>query len=254
MSVPLLELKNVNKHFGGVVAAKDISFTLQQGEIMGLIGPNGAGKTTLLNLISGIYDTDEGEIWIEGKNVTKFPAYKRARMGLSRTFQTPQFLERSTIKDNLLLGDDLRYQKGYLKSYFSRENREFTEELDELMDIAGFSINWDDDISVLPFGQQKILEIVRTVLENPKILLIDEPAAGLNDAELERSMALMRYEVNKGVGIILIEHKMDMVMNFCKNILVLNFGEMIAYGTADEVSKNEAVIEAYLGREYNADN
>lgn len=247
---PILKVDGVSIRFGGVIAADNVTFELEKGEIKGLIGPNGAGKSTIMNLISGIYDVDEGRIFLEGVDVTDIPAYKRARMGIGRTFQTPRFLRRATIRDNLLLGIDLADQIGYMKSFFGKKGFDFDEELAILMDLAGFDVDWEDDISSIPFGQQKILEVVRAILSHPKVILIDEPAAGLNPIELEHSMALMRYAAEeKGAGITVIEHRMDLIMNFCKDIVVLNFGKVIAQGSPQEISSNQAVIEAYLGRE-----
>lgn len=226
---PILKVEHVCKAFGGVKTAQDVSFEVHPGQIMGLIGPNGAGKTTLLNLISGIYDVDAGEIWINGRNVTKTPAYQRARMGLGRTFQAPRFLYRSTIRDNLLLGTDLGNHMGYLKSFFGAKGLDFDSELAELMKIVGFTFDWKSDINSLPYGQRKLLEIVRSLLTHPKIMLVDEPAAGLNSKEIDRAVELLEYaaRVHK-IGVVLIEHSMDMVMNLCDDIVVLSFGKVIA--------------------------
>lgn len=245
----VLELKNVEKAFGGVITSDCVSFQLYAGEILGLIGPNGAGKTTTLNLISGIYDVDGGEIWFDGKNVTKAKAHDRAHMGLARTFQTPRFLQRSNIKDNMLLGADLAGNARFGKSFFQKRNTAYMDEVEELMKLAGFPLDWDDDISSIPYGNRKLLEIVRALLTHPKAIMVDEPAAGLNSKEIERVVELLNYAARKkNIGIILIEHAMDLVMNTCDRIVVLNFGKMIAYGTPGEVSSNPAVIEAYLGR------
>jgi len=247
---PILRVDGASIRFGGVVAADKVSFELAPGEIKGLIGPNGAGKSTLMNLISGIYRVDEGRIFFRDKDITNMPAYQRSRMGLSRTFQTPRFLERATIRDNLLLGIDLADQIGYLRSFMGKKGYDFDEELRVLMNLAGFEVSWDDDISSIPFGQQKIFEVIRAILSHPKAILIDEPAAGLNPVELEHSMALMDYAARTlGAGIVVIEHRMDLIMNFCSDIVVLNFGRVIAQGSPAEVSSNQAVIEAYLGRE-----
>ncbi len=250
----LLRAEGLTISFGGLVAADHVSFEVAPGEIMGLIGPNGAGKTTLLNLISGIYQCDEGRVYLNGRDVTKIPSHDRARMGLGRTFQTPRFLDRSSIRDNLLLGKDLGDQVGFLKSFLGKRGADFESEVEELMQYAGFSIDWSADINALPFGQKKRLEIVRSLLAHPKVLLVDEPAAGLNTMELQYVTDLLRYAVSKGVGIVLIEHQMDLVMNVCDRIIVLNFGKLIAEGTPKEVASNPAVIEAYLGRKRNAQN
>ncbi|MCL2538744.1 MAG: ABC transporter ATP-binding protein [Oscillospiraceae bacterium] len=250
----ILRLENVDKAFGGVIAAKDVSFSVQRGEIMGLIGPNGAGKTTLLNLISGIYKCDGGNIYIGETNVTRMPSHNRPFLGLARTFQTPRFLQRSSIRDNLFLGTDLADKQKYFKSFLGIKGHPFEQDLNELMELAGFSFNWDDDILSIPYGQRKRLEIVRALLTHPKVMLVDEPAAGLNSAELEQVIGLLQFAaVERNVGVVLIEHRMDMVMNTCHNIVVLNFGVVIAHGEPDDISSNPEVIEAYLGRDEDAE-
>ena len=243
-----LRVEEIGITFGGLAAVSDVSFTVEPGEIMGLIGPNGAGKTTTLNLISGLYEADRGRVYLNDQDVTKKTAYERARLGLGRTFQTPHMLTRSTVSDNMKLGTDLADQMGFLKSFLGFKGHNFLDEVDGLMEIADLKVDWKADISSLAYGQLKRLEIVRGLLAHPKTLLIDEPAAGLNAKELEKSVALMRHAAREGVGIVLIEHKMDMIMNVCDHIVVLNFGKMIAQGTPDEVSADEAVFEAYLGR------
>ncbi len=246
---PILRLDKVSKRFGGVVAADEISFHVMPAQIHGLIGPNGAGKSTLMNLISGIYTPDSGSIFFNEENITSYPSHKRARMGIGRTFQTPRFLQRSNIRDNLLLGTDLNNQMGYLNSYFGKKGANFEEELQDLMRYLDFTFDWDDDISCLAYGQRKQLEIVRSMLSHPKIMLVDEPAAGLNNKEIDDVMALLNYAArNKGIGVLLIEHSMDMIMNICENIVVINFGKVICNGDPKCVSSDEAVIEAYLGR------
>ena len=245
----VLELKDVKKAFGGVVTSDHVNLNLFPGEILGLIGPNGAGKTTTLNLISGIYQVDGGEIWFDGKNVTKVKPHDRAHMGLARTFQTPRFLQRSSIMDNMLLGADLAENARFGRSFLKKRNTDFQAEVEELMKMAGFFLDWEDDVSAIPYGNRKLLEIVRALLTHPKAVMVDEPAAGLNQKEIERVVELLSYAAReKKIGIILIEHAMDMVMNTCDRIAVLNFGKIIACGTPKEVSSDPAVIEAYLGR------
>lgn len=247
---PILRLEGINKRFGGVIAADNVSFSVYPGTVQGLIGPNGAGKSTMMNVISGIYTADEGKIFFDEKEITNVPSYDRAQMGIGRTFQTPRFLARSNIRDNLLLGVDLADHKGYFKSFFSKRNSRFEEELDKFLKLAGFDLDLDEDISSLTYGQLKLLEIVRSLLSHPKIMLVDEPAAGLNNKEIEDAMALLNMAAKEyGVGVLLIEHSMDMIMNICKDIVVLNFGKVLAYGTPEVISRDEQVITAYLGGE-----
>ena len=243
----LLEVRNVNKAFGGVVTAKNVNMTVEAGQIRGLIGPNGAGKTTLLNLISGIYDVDNGNIFFKGQDVTKLPTHKRAALGIGRTFQSPRFMNRASIEDNLKVGTDLLNKFGYVQSFFGKKGHDFFNDLNELMEIAGFTFDWDDQITSLPYGQQKLLEIVRAMLSRPSVMLVDEPAAGLNKQEQERASALLFKAVHSGMGVVLIEHSMDMVMSICDRITVLNFGEVIAEAEPHGIANDKRVIEAYLG-------
>lgn len=250
---PILRLEGVCKQFGGLVATDHVTFSVEPGAITGLIGPNGAGKSTLMNLISGIYMVDEGKIFYEGKEITDVAAYMRSRMGIGRTFQTPRFLQRSSIRDNLLLGTDLGDNIGFFSSFLGKKGTDLKKKLKELMPVAGFELDWNLDISALPYGQRKLLEIVRSMLANPKVMLVDEPAAGLNNREIENAMALLDLAAKKyNVGVLLIEHSMDMIMNSCSNIVVINFGKVICNGSPEVVSRNPEVIEAYLGRELNA--
>jgi ABC-type branched-subunit amino acid transport system ATPase component len=248
----VLEVRRVCKTFGGVVAGENIDMRVESGMIHGLIGPNGAGKSTLLNLISGIYLCDSGQIFMNGQDITKTPSHRRARMGMARTFQTPRFLQRSNIWDNLMLGEDLADQISPFKSFLGEKSKKFEKNLAALLDIAEFSVDLDEDIVALPYGKQKLLEIIRAMLSRPKLMMIDEPAAGLNGKERERAVKLIQKATDGGTGVILIEHSLEMVMSTCDVVTVLNFGKVIAHGTPDEVSKNEIAIDAYLGRKRNA--
>lgn len=250
----ILKLNKVNKRFGGVVTALDVCMELEPGAIHGLIGPNGAGKTTLLNLISGIYEVDSGSITFMGRDITHMPSHERAHLGLGRTFQTPRFLERSNIEENLLVAADLGKRVPFWKSFISRKSLDFLDDLEHLTQLAGFSFCLEDEMDSLTFGQKKLLEIIRAILTHPKVILVDEPAAGLNNREIENAVKLLEMTAQEmGIGIILIEHSMDMIMNVCQQITVLNFGEVIACGTPAQVSSNEDVITAYLGRERNVE-
>lgn len=251
MGEAILTLQGVCKSFGGVVTAKDVDLRVMPGEIHGLIGPNGAGKSTMMNLISGIYDVDQGIIYFNGEDITRIPSHIRARKGIGRTFQTPRFLYRSNIRDNLMLGVDLHDQLGYSKSFIGVRGSDFLKELDELMELAGFTFDWDEDITAIPFGQRKILEIVRGMLGHPKVMLVDEPAAGLTTQEIAQARNLLVFAAKKrNIGILLIEHQMDLVMSSCENIDVLVFGEILARGVPDEIAADPVVLEAYLGRDF----
>ena len=239
---PVLKLENVCKKFGGLVASKNISLELFSGEVFGLIGPNGSGKTTLLNLISGIYKTDTGHILYKDIDIKNWPSHKIAKLGILRTFQHPRLLRDCDIHTNLIVGADLAAKRGIAKS------QERSALLDALMRTAEMhEMNLFDSIEKLSYGQQKLLEIVRALLAEPDVLLLDEPAAGLNTKEMELVVGLIDLALQHHVAVLLIEHSMDLVMSICHRITVLNFGEQIAMGTPIEIQTNPLVIEAYLG-------
>lgn len=242
----VLTLNKVCKNFGGVVAAKDISLDLFPGEVFGLIGPNGAGKTTLINLITGIYKVNGGSIVLNKQVITKAPAHTRAKKGITRTFQHPHLLQRCDIETNIFLGVDLAKKNAILKPL------DHEKLLDELLDVAGLKLNMRDGIDKLAYGQQKLLEVVRAILTRPSVLLLDEPAAGLNQKEMEHIVALVDIAIKMKSAVLLIEHRMDLVMSICDRITVLNFGNQIANGIPAEIQDNPVVIEAYLGRKRGA--
>lgn len=238
---PVLRLDNICKAFGGVIAADHISLEVWPGEIVGLIGPNGSGKTTLLNMISGIYSVDSGNIYFDDRKITQTPTHYRAKIGIARTFQHPRLLGRCDIATNLQVGQDLARRKGERTRgiHFDRE---------ELLRAAGLDgIDLSESIEKLSYGQQKLLEIVRALIACPRVMLVDEPAAGLNEKEMEHIVQLIHIGVERGIGVVIIEHSMDLIMSICDRITVLNFGQQIATGVPEEVQSNEAVIKAYLG-------
>lgn len=238
---PILQLSDVVKRFGGVTAADHVCFDLYGGEVFGLIGPNGSGKTTLLNLITGIYRADEGAIALEGKNITRLATHTRSRLGVVRSFQHPRLLGRCDIKTNILVGMDLAARRRLARGGDQAR-------MDALLQAAGLGkVNLGDSTDQLSYGQQKMLEIVRAMLSYPKVLLLDEPAAGLNRAEMNYIRDLIDMAVKENVAVLLIEHAMDLVMDVCDRITVLNFGKQIATDTPDHIQENGDVIEAYLG-------
>lgn len=244
----MLRLENVCKSFGGVVAADRISLEVHPGEIVGLIGPNGSGKTTLLNMVSGIYSVDSGEIYFEGRRITAMSTHRRAKIGIARTFQHPRLLGRCDIYMNLQVGMDLARRK-------SESQRGGAEAgLEALTKAAGLEkVDLTKSIEKLSYGQQKLLEVVRAILSRPKVLLLDEPAAGLNEREMDYIVRLINIAVAGGMGVLIIEHSMDLIMSICDRITVLNFGQQIATGAPEDVQSDEAVIKAYLGGEQDAD-
>lgn len=244
---PFLTLQNVCKRFGGVTASNNISLELYGGEIFGLIGPNGSGKTTLLNLITGIYSCDSGDILLEDKKITNYPTHRRAYVGIARTFQHPRLLGRCDINTNILIGVDLAEKRKV------KDPATFESDMKKYLKAAGLEgINLSDNIEKLSYGQQKMLEIVRSLLVKPKVLLLDEPAAGVNTKEMEYIVALINIAVEQNIAVLLIEHAMDLVMSACDRITVLNFGQQITTGVPEEVQQNPAVIAAYLGGHSNA--
>ena len=238
-----LTLNKVCKRFGGVVASDNVSLDLLYGEIFGLIGPNGSGKTTLINLITGIYKVDSGTIVMPGGDITGIPCHARARRGIVRTFQQPRLLKGCDLRTNIYLGMDLARKRSVQSDPAL---------LQRLLKAAGLQINLRDSIDKLSYGQQKLLEIVRAVLTGPEVMLLDEPAAGLNHREMEHIKVLIDVALEQNTAVLLIEHAMDLVMDICDRITVLNFGQQIATGSPGEIQEHPQVIEAYLGRDRSA--
>lgn len=234
-----LRLTDVCKRFGGVVASDHVSLELRRGEVFGLIGPNGSGKTTLINLITGIYKVDGGSIALPSEDITKMSVHGRSRKGIIRTFQHPRLLEGCDLKTNIYVGLDLARK---------RQCNIPTDLLPRLMEAANLGMDMRTTMDKLSYGQQKLLEIVRAILAKPDILLLDEPAAGLNHREMEHIKSLIQIALEYNTAVLLIEHAMDFVMSICDRITVLNFGHQIASGTPTEIQNNPLVIEAYLGR------
>ncbi|WP_438832520.1 ABC transporter ATP-binding protein [Streptococcus pluranimalium] len=249
----LLEVKHLTKHFGGLTAVSDVTMELNEGELVGLIGPNGAGKTTLFNLLTGVYEPSEGTISLDGTLLNGKKPYTIASLGLSRTFQNIRLFKNMTVLDNVLLGMSNTNKSHFFSSLFRLPKFYASEETlrqkaMDLLAIFGLDGKADHLAKNLPYGQQRRLEIVRALATEPKILFLDEPAAGMNPQETAELTALIRQVKDQfGITIILIEHDMSLVMEVSERIYVLEYGRLIAHGTPDEIKKDKRVIEAYLG-------
>jgi branched-chain amino acid transport system ATP-binding protein len=248
----MLEIRNLSKSFGGVHAVQDVSFAIKEGSIHSVIGPNGAGKTTLFNLITGVYTPSKGEILLRGENVAGLSPDQLARRGMSRTFQNLQICLNMTAIDNVMVGAHLRLNQNLFASMLRlpsvrKADQVCRDEAAGLMDFVGVGQYVDADSSQMPYGALKRLEIARALAARPKVLLLDEPAAGLNHTETGEIEALIRKVAQSGVTVVLVEHDMKLVMNLSDHILVLDYGKKLAEGTAAEVRANPDVVAAYLG-------
>ena len=248
----MLTIKNLSKSFGGVHAVQDVSFTVKEGNIHSVIGPNGAGKTTLFNLITGVYTPSKGEILLNGENVAAMPPDALARRGMSRTFQNLQVCMNMTAIDNVMVGAHLRLNQNLFASMLRlpsvrRADAACRDEAAGLMEFVGVGRHIDDEAGQMSYGALKRLEIARALAAKPKVLLLDEPAAGLNHTETGEIETLIRKVAQSGVTVVLVEHDMKLVMNLSDHILVLDYGKKLAEGTAAEVRANPDVVAAYLG-------
>ena len=248
----MLTINNLSKSFGGVHAVQDVSFTVKEGNIHSVIGPNGAGKTTLFNLITGVYTPTRGEILLNGENVAAMPPDALARRGMSRTFQNLQVCMNMTAIDNVMVGAHLRLNQNLFASMLRlpsvrRADAACRDEAAQLMEFVGVGRHIDDEAGQMSYGALKRLEIARALAAKPKVLLLDEPAAGLNHTETGEIEALIRKVAQSGVTVVLVEHDMKLVMNLSDHILVLDYGKKLAEGTAAEVRANPDVVAAYLG-------
>jgi len=243
---PILELNGLSKHFGGLHAVRDVTLRIMAGDRKAIIGPNGAGKTTLFNVITGIYPASSGEVKLFGRDVTKWRSHQRTALGMARTFQVTSLFPKLTVLDNVLLAVNGLSRSKFVMWRFMESYKEVYATAHKLLDQAGFLDRKDTQVSNLSHGEQRQLEIVLGLASEPKILLLDEPAAGLSSGEsVEMAKFLMRLD--PGLAILLIEHDMDVVFDVADEISVLHFGELLETGTPEEIKKSQRVQEIYLG-------
>ncbi len=255
MTLPLLQVRNMIHDFGGLRAVSDYNLEVGCGQIRGLIGPNGAGKTTVFNLITGIYKPSEGEIFLEGRKIDGLPPHRIASLGVGRTFQNLLLWRHMTVLEHVKMAHYSKIRYGLFGAFFGtparhREEAEIDAKAVRLLDRMGIRHLADQVVLNLPYGAQRRVEMARALATEPRILLLDEPTAGMNPEELVQIMEIIRRVHEEfGLSILLIEHRMKVVMELCETVQTLDFGAVIAEGTPEEIQNNPRVIDAYLGRE-----
>jgi branched-chain amino acid transport system ATP-binding protein len=248
----LLQLEGVSKSFGGLQAVNDVSMQVVPSSIHALIGPNGAGKTTTFNLINGLLGLSSGRVVFDGVDVTRLPVHRRAGRGIGRTFQTPRLFESMSVLETVMCGCHLAGRIGILGSMFAvrrkrREERAVLERAEQVLARIGISELAQEQSASLSYGHRRLLEVARALAASPKLLLLDEVAAGLNPTETARMAELVRAIASEGTAVLLVEHDMEFVMGVSHRITVLNFGSVLAEGTPAEIAVNQEVIDAYIG-------
>ncbi len=257
MSACALKVEKVSKTFGGLAAISDVSLEVPNGSLTALIGPNGAGKTTLFNLITNLFPSTAGEIYFYGTPLNRLPPGAIAGLGLIRTFQTARVFPGMTVVENVLVGGQNQVRRSAIQQMLwlpsaRHEERELTAKANALLDMVGLTRFRHDAAADLPMGAQKLLEVIRALMARPRMLLLDEPAAGLNDSETAELGSLLRAVRNNGVTVMVVEHNMSLVMGIADRVLVLDAGTLVASGSPQEIRQNARVIEAYVGHDQGA--
>jgi ABC-type branched-subunit amino acid transport system ATPase component len=250
----LLSAKGLHKSFGGVRAVRDVSFDVAAGSVFAIIGPNGAGKSTMLNLISGVYQPNAGTLRFDGADLAGLPAHRRVRRGIARTFQKIRLFKQLSVLENVVAGFHIHHDVPawqYLVhgNAFQSDRARCRAEAMELLSFMGLAAKRDVLAGSLPYGEQRMLEFARALATKPKLFLVDEPAAGLNAAEVDTLLDRIRITRERGVTVVLVEHNMELVMHVADRVLVMDYGQHLFEGAPAEVQKNEAVLAAYLGGE-----